>query len=159
MCRAEREASAPIVIPHRASMPRPTDKKQFHERCETCLVTTRTTRPTVRFRRSASLAVAAGIATVGAIPLLAESLWFLPILLVPIAIAVWAWRAGTDVDEAGFTVRALLGSRRVPWAAVDGLVSQDGAVQAHLANGHFVKLDAVRPADLEVITALAAKPQ
>lgn len=117
-------------------------------------MTTRTTPPTVRFRRSASLAVAAGIATVGAIPLLAESLWFLPVLLVPIAIAVWAWRAGTDVDEAGFTVRALLGSRRVPWAAVDGLVSQDGAVQARLANGHFVKLDAVRPTDLPTITAI-----
>ncbi len=122
-------------------------------------MTTRTTRPTVRFRRSASLAVAAGIATVGAIPLLAESLWFLPVLLVPIAIAVWAWRAGTDVNGAGFTVRALLGSRRVPWAAVDGLVSQDGTVQARLANGHFVKLDAVRPADLEKITAMAGKAE
>jgi hypothetical protein len=119
-------------------------------------VNTRTTRPTLRFRRSASLAVAAGIATVGAIPLLAESLWFLPVLLVPVAIAVWAWRAGTDVDAAGFTVRALLGSRRVPWAAVDGLVSQDGTVQARLANGHFVKLEAVRPADVEKITAVTA---
>ena len=123
-------------------------------------MTTRTTRPTVKFRRSAAIAVAAGIATVGAIPLLAESLWFLPVLLVPIAIAVWAWRAGTDVDEAGFTVRALLGSRRVPWAAVDGLVTQDGTVQARLANGHFVRLDAVRPADVEKITAVtAAKDQ
>ncbi|GAB3871708.1 hypothetical protein GCM10027610_135870 [Dactylosporangium cerinum] len=147
------------MIPHRVSMPRPTDKKQFHERCETCPVTTRTTRPTVRFRRSASLAVAAGIATIGAIPLLAGGLWFLPVLLVPIAIAVWAWRAGTDVDAAGFTVRALLGSRRVPWAAVDGLVSQDGTVQARLANGHFVKLDAVRPADVERITALTGPDQ
>lgn len=117
-------------------------------------MTTRTTRPSVRFRRSASLAVAAGIATIGAIPLLAESLWFLPVLLVPIAISVWAWRAGTDVDEDGFTVRALLGSRRVPWAAVDGLVTQDGTVQARLANGHFVQLDAVRPADVEKVTAM-----
>ncbi|UWZ55978.1 PH domain-containing protein [Dactylosporangium aurantiacum] len=140
-------------------MPRPTDKKQFHERCETCAVTTRTKRPTVRFRRSAALAVAAGIATVGAVPLLAGGAWFLPVLLVPIAIAVWAWRAGTDVDGDGFTVRALLGSRRVPWAAVDGLVAQDGAVQARLANGHFVRLDAVRPADLERVTAFAGSDQ
>ncbi|MET7421622.1 PH domain-containing protein [Dactylosporangium sp. NPDC005555] len=120
-------------------------------------MTTRTKRPAVRFRRSASLAVAAGIATIGAIPLLAESLWFLPILPVPIAVAVWAWRAGTDVDDDGFTVRALLGSRRVSWQAVDGLVSQDGSVQARLANGHFVKLDAVRPDDIQRITALTGQ--
>ena len=76
---------------------------------------------------------------------------------MPIAIAVWAWRAGTDVDDAGFTVRALLGSRRVPWAAVDGLVRQDGTVQARLANGHFVKLDAVRPTDMDRITTLTTE--
>lgn len=102
----------------------------------------------VKFRRSAALAVAAGITVIGAVPLLAESPWFAAVLLVPLAVTVWAWRAGTDVDERGFTVRALLGSRSVPWAAVDGLVADGRTVQARLANGHLVPLDAVRPEDL-----------
>ncbi|WP_432986593.1 PH domain-containing protein [Dactylosporangium sp. CA-233914] len=102
----------------------------------------------VKFRRSAALAVAAGITVIGAVPLLAESVWFLFVLLVPLAVTVWAWRAGTDVDERGFTVRALFGSRTFPWNAVDGLVIDGGTVQARLANGHLVLLDAVRPGDL-----------
>ncbi|WP_432835975.1 PH domain-containing protein [Dactylosporangium sp. CA-092794] len=102
----------------------------------------------VKFRRSAALAVAAGITVIGAVPLLAESAWFFPVLLVPLAATVWAWRAGTDVDARGFTVRALLASRTVPWTAVDGLVSDGRTVQARLANGHLVTLDAVRPEDL-----------
>jgi lysylphosphatidylglycerol synthetase-like protein (DUF2156 family) len=102
----------------------------------------------VKFRRSAALAVAAGITVIGTVPLLAESVWFLAVLLIPLAVAVWAWRAGTDVDEHGFTVRALLGSRTVPWTAVDGLAADGRTVQARLANGHLVILDAVRPEDL-----------
>jgi hypothetical protein len=102
----------------------------------------------VKFRRSAAIAVAAGITVIGAVPLLAESVWFLLVLLVPLAITIWAWRAGTDVDQRGFTVRALLGSRTVPWNAVDGLVSDGRTVQARLANGAMVPLDAVRPSDL-----------
>ena len=126
-------------------MPRPTDKKQFLERWEDNGVSHQVK---VKFRRSAALAVAGGITVIGAIPLLAESVWFLALLGVPLAVTVWAWRAGTDVDETGITVRALFGSRRFPWAAVDGLVSDERTVQARLANGHLVPLDAVRPDDL-----------
>lgn len=135
-------------------MPRRTGKKQFLERCEDGRVSTQVKPVKVKFRRSAALAVAAGITVIGAIPLLAESAFFLLVLLVPLAVTVWAWRAGTDVDDNGFTVRALFGSRRVSWAAVDGLVTTGRTVQARLANGHLVPLDAVRPADLpRVISA------
>ncbi|GAA0721412.1 PH domain-containing protein [Dactylosporangium roseum] len=111
----------------------------------------------VKFRRSAAIAVAAAITVIGAVPLLAESLWFLPVPLIPLAVTVWAWRAGTDVDEGGFTVRALLGSRRFLWAAVDGLVAQGGSVQARLANGHLVTLDAVRADDLPRVIEASGK--
>ncbi|MER7282542.1 PH domain-containing protein [Dactylosporangium sp. NPDC000244] len=112
----------------------------------------------VKFRRSAALAVAAGITVIGAIPLLAESVWFLLVLLIPLAVAIWAWRAGTDVDERGFTVRALLGRRTVPWNAVDGLVIDGGRVQARLANGHLVLLDAVRAADVPRLIKAGGQP-
>ncbi|WP_238008214.1 PH domain-containing protein [Dactylosporangium sp. AC04546] len=111
-------------------------------------MSTKGTQAKVKFRRNAAIAVAAGITVIGAVPLLAESVWFLPILFLPLAVTVWAWRAGTDVDEDGFTVRALLASRRFPWAVVDGLIAQGDTVQARLANGHLVTLDAVRAADL-----------
>ncbi|MEU7866055.1 PH domain-containing protein [Dactylosporangium sp. NPDC049140] len=112
----------------------------------------------VKFRRSAALAVAAGITVIGAVPLLAESVWFLLVLLVPLAFAIWAWRAGTDVNERGFTVRALFGSRTVQWAAVDGLVIDGDSVQARLANGHLVPLDAVRPADVPRLIKASGQP-
>jgi lysylphosphatidylglycerol synthetase-like protein (DUF2156 family) len=112
----------------------------------------------VKFRRSAALAVAAGITVIGAVPLAAESLWFLLVLLIPLAIAIWAWRAGTDVSERGFTVRALFGSRTFQWAAVDGLVTSDGKVYARLANGHLVPLDAVRPSDVPRVIKASGQP-
>lgn len=112
----------------------------------------------VKFRRSAALAVAAGITVIGAVPLLAESVWFLLALLVPLAVAIWAWRAGTDVDARGFTVRALFGRRTVPWTAVDGLIADGRTVVARLANGHLVPLDAVRPADLPRVIKASGQP-
>jgi len=111
----------------------------------------------VKFRRSAALAVAGGITVIGAIPLLAESVWFLALLGVPLTVTIWAWRAGTDVDAQGFTVRALFGSRRFAWEAVDGLVSAERTVLARLANGHLVPLDAVRPADLPRVIQASGK--
>ena len=39
--------------------------------------------------------------------------WYLtPLLLIPIAFAIWAWRSGTDADRDGVRVRALLGQRQ-----------------------------------------------
>jgi hypothetical protein len=117
------------------------------------------TQTKVKFRRSAALAVAAGIAVIGGVPLVAQSVWFLLVLPVPLAVAIWAWRAGTDVDERGFTVRALFGSRSVPWTAVDGLIADDRTVLARLANGHLVPLDAVRPADLPRVVKAGGQPE
>src|SRR5690606_31396363 len=76
----------------------------------------------IRFRHNAALTVAAVVALVGALPVAASSPWLAPIPLVPLAVAVWAWRAGTDADRHGLQVRALLGSRRLPWARIAQLV-------------------------------------
>jgi hypothetical protein len=110
--------------------------------------------PTAKFRYNAALAVAAVIALIGAIPLLAASPYYVPVLLVPLAVLVWAWRAGTDVRTDAVTVRALLGSRRIPWSQVDALICQGRRVQVRLTNGNVVTLTAVAPADLPaVVTA------
>jgi hypothetical protein len=106
-----------------------------------------------KFRYNAALAVAAVIAVIGAIPLLAASAYFAPLLLVPAAVAIWAWRAGTDVGAEGVTVHALLGSRRIPWPEVDALVPDGRRVQARLTNGRAVTLPAVATADLPALVA------
>ena len=75
----------------------------------------------LRVRKSGALLVAALIAFVGAVPL-AGARWALaPILLIPLAWLVWAWRAGTDVYPDGLRVRALFGTTTVPWPRVTEL--------------------------------------
>ena len=107
----------------------------------------------LRFRYSAALAVAGVIATIGAVPLLGASLFYAPVLLVPLAVAVWAWRAGTDVDERGLVVRALLAKRGIPWTQVDALVPEQRRVHARLANGNVVTLPGVTRDDLPKLVA------
>jgi Bacterial PH domain len=118
--------------------------------------------PVLHFRHPAASAVAAVIALIGAVPLLAYGWYFLPILLVPLAVAIWAWRAGTDVDARGLRVRAALLSRRVTWAEVAELGTDPrGRVGARLTNGAVLRLPAVTQADLPRLVSLApgAKPE
>ncbi|BCJ66871.1 PH domain-containing protein [Polymorphospora rubra] len=107
-----------------------------------------TARP-VHFRYPQAILVAAIVGFVGAIPLASVS-WFLaPILLVPLALAIWAWRAGTDADAAGIRTRALLGNRRIAWSQIRELAAdRRGRAMALLTDGHAVGLPAVRAADL-----------
>lgn len=112
-----------------------------------------------RFRYNAALAIAGAIALIGAIPLLAESPLFAPILLVPLAVAVWGWRAGTDVDANGIAVRALLGTRRWRWEQVDALVPQGRRVLARLVDGGFVTLSGVAPRDLPRLVEASGRDQ
>jgi hypothetical protein len=116
-----------------------------------------TTTPTVlRYRYNAALAVAAVITLIAASSLASWALWLLPLLLVPLVVAVWAWRAGTDVDNQGFTVRAALGSRRVAWSDVVELSSdRRGRVTARLASGGWLTLTAVPATELARLTATA----
>ncbi len=117
-----------------------------------------TPRP-VRFRHHAAVSVAAVVAMIGALPVVtAGGPAWIPLLLLPLAVAVWAWRAGTDADTDGLVVHALLGSRRIPWSRVEALVP-DGArrVRADLTGGGAVALPAVTPADLPRLVAASGQ--
>jgi hypothetical protein len=102
-----------------------------------------------KFRHNAAITVACVVAFFGAVPLATSRTYLLPIILVPILVGVWGWRAGTDVSPAGLNVRALFGSRRVPWSHVTALVPADRwRVYAILTTGRRLRLPAVGAADL-----------
>ncbi len=111
--------------------------------------------PTLKFRRNAAATVAAIIALIGAIPLAAQGLPYALVLLVPLVLIIWAWRSGTDVRRDGLVVRALLGSRYVPWSEVTALVPHGTGVHAQLASGNRLVLPLVRAADLPRVVEFA----
>jgi hypothetical protein len=102
-----------------------------------------------KFRYNAAITVAAAITVISGLPL-ATTRWYLaPLLLLPLAIGVWGWRAGTDATINGVQVRAMLGSRFLPWAKVESLVvGERDRVYAHTAGGTAIRLPAVTRADL-----------
>ena len=108
---------------------------------------------TVKFRHSSAIAIAGLVAFFGAVPVATYRWYLTPILLVPLAVLAWGWRAGTDVDERGVSVRALLGTRRLPWSRITALVPAGQRVVAVLDGGASVRLPAVGPADLPKLVA------
>jgi hypothetical protein len=72
-------------------------------------------------------------------------------------VSVWGWRSGTDADERGLVVRALLGRRGIPWTQIDALVPDRRSVQAQLANGRHVTLPAVGAKDIPKLVAASGK--
>ncbi len=111
----------------------------------------------VKFRHNAAIAVAGLVAFFGAIPIATTRWYLLPILLVPLAVAFWVVRAGTDADDSGLTVRALFGSRRLSWHEITGFEHINRRVQATLTNGGAVALPAVNPRDLPRLVAASGQ--
>jgi Bacterial PH domain len=109
-------------------------------------------KPVLRVRKSGALVVAALIAFVGTVPL-AGARWALaPILLIPLAAGVWAWRAGTDVDTDSLRVRALVGRTVIPWSRVAELApDRRGRVSALLTDGSVVRLTGVTTGNLPAV--------
>jgi hypothetical protein len=106
-------------------------------------------RARVKFRYNTAITVAAGVAVIGALPLATSSWYFAFLPLIPLAIAVWGWRAGTDATVNGVRVRALFGSRFLPWPKIESIVvGERNRVYAHTAAGSMVRLIAVAPADM-----------
>jgi hypothetical protein len=109
-------------------------------------------KPVLRVRKSGALLVAALIAFVSAVPL-AGSHWALtPVLLIPLVLGVWAYRAGTDVYADRLVVRALAGSTVIPWERVSELAPDArGRVAALLDNGSVIRLTGVTTANLPAV--------
>ncbi|WFE49925.1 PH domain-containing protein [Micromonospora sp. WMMD1155] len=113
---------------------------------------------TVRFRHNQAILAAAIIAFIGALPLASARSYLLPVLLVPLAVGAWAWRAGTDADATGLRVRALAGQRRIAWDQVIELVTDErGRAVARLDDGQQVTLPAVRGTDLPRLVAVTGQ--
>jgi hypothetical protein len=113
---------------------------------------------TIRFRHHQAVLVAAVIATIGALPLAAARTYLLPVLLVPLVVAAWAWRSGTDADRRELRLRALVGSRRVPWEQVVALTADPrGRAVVRLADGQQLPLPAVRGVDLPRLVSITGQ--
>ena len=109
---------------------------------------------TARFRYSGALPVAGLIATISALPLASVGWAYAPVVLVPLAVTIWGWRAGTDADRRSVRVRALLGTRTVPWSLIEKFTADPrGRVSAVLTDGRRVPLTAVRTGDLPRLVA------
>ncbi|MBX7268564.1 PH domain-containing protein [Micromonospora sp. Llam7] len=111
---------------------------------------------TARFRHHQAILAAAIVAAIGTLPLASARAYLLPLLLVPLTVALWAWRAGTDADTRGLRLRALVGQRRIPWDQVVELGSDPrGRAVAKLGDGQRLVLPAVRRDDLPRLVAAA----
>jgi hypothetical protein len=129
----------------------------------------RSTRPKpVRFRHNVSISIAALVAFLGAVPLATSFLAvdggtpayaypLLLILVIPVLVGIWGWRAGTDADTEGLRLRALFGSRRIAWSQISALVPRERQVVARLADGRAIVLPAVSRADLPRLIAASGQ--
>lgn len=111
-------------------------------------------KPVLRVRRSGALVIAALIALVGTVPFAGTRWELTPILIIPLVILVWAWRAGTDVYPDRLKVRALFGSTTVPWARVAQLApDRGGRMSALLDNGNVIRLTGVTKDNVDAVVA------
>jgi hypothetical protein len=72
------------------------------------------------------------------------------LFLIPVAAAFFISRTATVVDADGITVRALLGSRRMPWAQLRG-INVDGATVYAVPDDGRVRLPCVQVRHLTVL--------
>jgi PH (Pleckstrin Homology) domain-containing protein len=115
-------------------------------------------KPLLRVRKTGALLVAGAIAFVGTVPLAGASRALTWVLIIPAAVIVWAWRAGTDVYADELRVKALVGSTRVPWSGIAELAPDErGRVSALLDNGNAIRLTGVTRDNLARVLAVAGK--
>jgi hypothetical protein len=85
---------------------------------------------------------------------LAQPVWFAPLLVIPVIASVAIARYRTVADHDTVTARTLLSSRTVPWSDVDGLrFDKNSWALARRKDGSEFRLPAVTFATLPVLTA------
>jgi hypothetical protein len=109
----------------------------------------------IRFRHHAALPAAAIMATIGTASIATIRWWLLPLLLIPLSVAWWGYRSGTDADAAGLTIRGFARNRTVTWSQVKGLSVIRRGVHAELLDGSSVPLVAVTPDGVSPLLELA----
>ncbi|MDI6097736.1 PH domain-containing protein [Actinoplanes sp. NEAU-A12] len=115
--------------------------------------------PVLRVRKSGAVLVAALIGLVGTIPIAGSSWARTPLLLIPIAVLAWTWRAGTDVYPGELRVRALIGGSRVPFGRIAELAPDErGRVSALLDNGNVIRLTGVTRDNLPLVLQASGHP-
>ncbi|MCW2494987.1 PH domain-containing protein [Jatrophihabitans sp.] len=77
------------------------------------------------------------------------------LVLIPIVALIFIARTATFVTPEGIRVRAVLGSRMLPWSGIRGLTVNGRAVYAVVANG-AVRLPCVRVASLADVARSSA---
>ena len=113
-------------------------------------------KPVLRVRKSGAVLVAALIAFVGTLPFAGARWELTPILLIPFAVWLWAWRAGTDVFADRLRVRALVGSTEIPWSRITEMAPDErGRISALLDNGNVIRLTGVTAGNLPKVLAAA----
>ena len=76
------------------------------------------------------------------------------LLLIPVLAAVFIARTATIADASGIRVRAVFGSRSLPWEGVRGLSVGERAIYAVTDDG-AVRLPCVRVANLHELAAVS----
>ncbi len=80
-----------------------------------------------------------------------------PLLIIPVLLSASIVRLRTQADDAGVTVRTLLGGQSLRWEDIDGLRFSRGSwARAQLKDGRQVRLPAVTFATLPQLTRASA---
>jgi hypothetical protein len=79
------------------------------------------------------------------------------ILLVPVAVSMWAWRSGVDVTSEGIAVRGLFTSRTIAWKHIDGFATGNEGVAAILDDQSQVRLGPLKPENLPQVLAIGGQ--
>ncbi len=123
-----------------------------------------------RFRYNVSIAIAGLVGFLGAVPLATAGFgdrsqaqpWYayplLLILLVPLGVILFGWRAGTDANAEGLRLRPLgLGATPLAWSEIVGIVPQQRRVYAILGDDRAVALPGVARTDIPRLVAASGQ--
>jgi hypothetical protein len=105
----------------------------------------------MRFRHGAAERAAAVIWLAAGSAVATARWWLAPLLLLPLIAVLATFRRGTDVEDSGVTVHALLTRRHLPWEGIQDLRAAGRRVRLVRTDGRSIVLPAVRPADLAVL--------